>query len=84
MYLLYAPMPASIKEAVALLLLALCWAATLTCSCLLVSISPLVAQILGASEALAPFTCGAFLLGAALASCVDETDGADDDVREAP
>ena len=61
-------MSASIKEAVALLLLALCWAATLTCSCLLVSISPLVAQILGASEALAPFTCGAFLLGAALAS----------------
>merc|ERR1711965_535026 len=52
----------------ALLTLALCWACTLSASCLLVSISPLAAMSLGSDSAMAPFTCGAFLLGAAIVS----------------
>ena len=55
-------------EFAALLTLALCWAATLSASCLLVSIAPLAAKRLGASKTLAPFTCGTFLLGAAVVS----------------
>ena len=58
----------SAAEAVALLLYASCWGTTLTCSCLLVSIAPTVATVLGSSARLAPFTCGVFCLGCALAS----------------
>lgn len=60
--------PIRAAETLALITLALCWACTLSASCLLVSIGPLAAFSLGAPEALAPFTCGVFLLGAALVS----------------
>ena len=49
-------------EWLALLLFALCWGCTLTGSCLLVSIAPTAASLLGASDTLAPFTCGTFLV----------------------
>ena len=48
----------------ALALFALCWGCTLTCSCLLVSIAPIAASLLGTSDTLAPFTCGSFLVRA--------------------
>lgn len=51
-----------------ILLLALCWAITLTTSTLLTTIGPLAAQSLGASDSLAPFSIGIFLLGAAVSS----------------
>ena len=65
-----APTPhmAERTEFLALATLALAWAATLSASCLLVSIAPLAAIDLGVSRALAPFTCGSFLLGCALVS----------------
>ena len=49
-------------------LLALAWSWTLTTSTLLTTIGPLSAQTLGASDSLAAFTIGAFLLGAAFSS----------------
>ena len=62
------PPSAIASEALPLLMYALCWGLTLTCSCLLVSIAPLAAVARGAPAGLAPFTCGAFLLGAAFVS----------------
>lgn len=51
-----------------ILLLALCWAITLTTSTLLTTVGPLSAQSLGASDALAAFSIGVFLFGAAMSS----------------
>jgi MFS family permease len=48
--------------------LALCWALTLTTSTLLTTIGPLAAKRTGASDILAPFTIGTFLIGAAVSS----------------
>jgi MFS family permease len=48
--------------------LALCWALTLTTSTLLTTIGPLAAKHTGASDTLAPFTIGTFLIGAAVSS----------------
>jgi MFS family permease len=48
--------------------LALCWALTLTTSTLLTTIGPLAAKHTGASDILAPFTIGTFLIGAAVSS----------------
>ena len=45
-----------------------CWACTLTASTLITASAPLAARHVGASRALAPFTIGAFLFGAALVS----------------
>ena len=47
-----------------------CWACTLTASTLITASAPLAARHVGASRALAPFTIGAFLFGAALVSLV--------------
>ena len=55
-------------EVVALGVLALCWACALSASTMLVAVAPLAARDLGVSEKIAPFTCGTFLLGAALCS----------------
>lgn len=51
-----------------ILLLALAWALTLTTSTLLTTIGPLSAKNLGASDSIAAFTIGSFLIGAALSS----------------
>ena len=51
-----------------LVILALCWGMTVTSSCLLTAIGPLAAKDLGASNGLATFTIGSFLLGCALIS----------------
>jgi len=51
-----------------IIMLALCWALTLTTSTLLTTIGPLSAQELGASDDFAAFTIGVFLLGAAMSS----------------
>jgi predicted MFS family arabinose efflux permease len=51
-----------------IVLLALAWALTLTTSTLLMTIGPLSAQKLGASDSIAAFTVGIFLIGAALSS----------------
>ena len=51
-----------------LLLLALCWACTLSASTLLTSIGPFAAEAAGASTALAPLAIACFLFGAAFAS----------------
>jgi MFS family permease len=48
--------------------LALCWAWTLTTSTLLTTVGPYSATSLGASDAIAPFTIGVFLVGAAVSS----------------
>ena len=53
-------------EAVNLILLALCWACSLTSSTLLTAVGPLAAASTGASDAIAPFAVAAFLLGAAI------------------
>ena len=50
------------------ILLASSWAMTLTASTLITSAGPLAAKSAGAGNALAPFTVGAFLFGAALVS----------------
>ena len=47
-----------------------CWACTLTASTLITASAPLAARHIGASRALAPFTIGAFLFGAAVISVV--------------
>ena len=49
-------------------LLALAWSWTLTTSTLLTTIGPLSASSLGASDSLAAFTIGVFLIGAAVSS----------------
>jgi MFS family permease len=49
-------------------LLAIAWALTLSTSTLLTAVGPLSAKDLGASNSLAAFTVGAFLIGAALSS----------------
>ena len=49
-----------------LVLLALCWACTLSSSTLLTSIGPLTAEQLGAPESLAPLAVACFLFGAAI------------------
>ena len=51
-----------------IVLLALCWALTLTTSTLLTSVGPLSAKDLGAGDDVSPFTIGTFLLGAAVSS----------------
>ena len=51
-----------------ILILALCWAITLSTSTLLVSVGPLSAVSLGANDSIAPLTVGAFLMGAAASS----------------
>eukprot|EP01040_Poterioochromonas_malhamensis_P015709 gene15709-17636_t len=51
-----------------ILLLALAWALTLSTSTLLTTVGPLSATNLGASNSLAAFTIGVFLIGAALSS----------------
>lgn len=51
-----------------LIKLALCWALTLTTSTLLTTVGPLAAKKIGASDILAPFTIGTFLIGAAVSS----------------
>lgn len=51
-----------------LLLLALCWACTLSASTLLTSVGPFAAQQAGASTALAPLAIACFLFGSALTS----------------
>ena len=48
-----------------LVLLALCWACTLSSSTLLTSIGPLTAEQVGAPESLAPLAVACFLFGAA-------------------
>ena len=49
-----------------LVLLALCWACTLSSSTLLTSIGPLTAEQVGAPESLAPLAVACFLFGAAI------------------
>ena len=49
-------------------LLAIAWSLTLTTSTLLTTIGPLSAIYLGASDTLAAFTIGVFLIGAAVSS----------------
>jgi MFS family permease len=51
-----------------IILLAIAWAFTLTTSTLLTTIGPLSATELGASDSMAAFTIGTFLIGAALSS----------------
>ena len=51
-----------------LLLLALCWACTLSASTLLTSVGPFAAEEAGASTALAPLAIACFLFGSALTS----------------
>ncbi len=51
-----------------IVLLALCWALTLTTSTLLTTVGPLSAKDLGATDDVSPFTIGTFLLGAAVSS----------------
>ena len=51
-----------------LVLLALCWACTLSSSTLLTSVGPLTAEQLGAPESLAPLAVACFLFGAAITS----------------
>jgi MFS family permease len=53
-------------ENIALCLLALCWAATLSASALSFTVAPLAAKNLGISDSLAPFTNSLFLIGMAL------------------
>ena len=47
-----------------------CWACTLTASTLVTACAPLAVKHIGASVALAPFTIGAFLFGAAGVSLI--------------
>ena len=51
-----------------IVLLALCWALTLTSSTLLTTIGPLSAKSLGVSDDFSAFTIGIFLFGAAISS----------------
>lgn len=58
----------SFREKMDICKLAICWALTLTTSTLLTTIGPLAAKNIGASDSLAPFTIGTFLIGAAFSS----------------
>ena len=58
--------PNTMGEIQNLVLLALCWACTLSSSTLLTSIGPLTAEQVGAPESLAPLAVACFLFGAAI------------------
>ena len=58
--------PKTMGEIQNLVLLALCWACTLSSSTLLTSIGPLTAEQVGAPESLAPLAVACFLFGAAI------------------
>ena len=57
-----------VPEIVDVLLLGLCYACTLTSSCLLTMVGPLAASHLGASDRIAPFAVGTFRVGIAVGS----------------